>query len=109
MIKHAFLFSFVTLLTVGSAQAMPEKAQDRFAQMDTDKNGTVSWEEFSTAIPSMREQAFDSIDTDKNKAINREEWNTFSVGHGKPQGMPMQGMPSQGKPTGKPLITPPSQ
>lgn len=57
-------------------------ADGRFDAMDTDKNGTVSWEEFQTAIPQMRKPAFEAIDADKDGAMTSAEWLGFIDRHG---------------------------
>lgn len=57
-------------------------ADARFDAMDTNKNGTVSWEEFEAAMPQMRKPAFEAIDTDSNGAMTAGEWDAFLNHHG---------------------------
>ena len=84
----------------------------RFDAMDTDKNGSLSQEEFKKAFPNMTDAAFKTIDADGNGGISHEEWADFMRQHamGKAGG-PRGGMPPAGNsaaPGGLPLVTPPS-
>lgn len=78
--------------------------RERFVQMDTNKDGKVVLEEFTTAFPNMNENAFVVIDKNGDKGIDEAEWIEFSRSHGsRPQdrGAPMNNIP------GDPLIPPP--
>lgn len=100
--KLLMTFAF-TLALPFPLQAMPG-ATDRFAEMDADKDGRVTWAEFEKAMPSMKKEAFDTIDANKDSAISREEWDGFRQNHGMKGSQPAQGAaPEQGKP----LIMPP--
>lgn len=68
-------------------------ADARFAAMDTDKNGSVSREEFFAAQPNMKEGAFAALDTDGDGAISLPEWLVFASGHGKPEEHPTEQHP----------------
>ncbi len=57
-------------------------AQDRFDEIDTNKDGYISWEEFQVAMPKLTKVAFDAINTSKSGKISREEWNNFQSSHG---------------------------
>ena len=85
------------------AQALPAGAnppsESRFALLDADGNGNLTWDEFSSALPGMTRTAFDTIDSDSSGAIDLEEWNRFSSQHSKSDGhgmtkgmMPAPGM-----------------
>lgn len=94
---------------------------DKFAQMDTNNDGKVSYEEFKAYFPDMREEAFVVIDKNGDKFIERVEWDEFvknhSSGHmggkmgnmmGGPNSMPGDPMiPSPGS-SDMPLVTPPN-
>lgn len=81
--------------------------QNRFDQMDTDKDGKVVLEEFRAAYPNMNEQAFGVIDVNGNKAIERAEWFDFMEGHAKGK-IPGMGRTSRlNNIPGDPLIPPP--
>lgn len=54
---------------------------DKFTQMDTDKDGKVSREEFKALFPNMREEAFVAIDKDGDNFISVDEWNGFMKEH----------------------------
>ena len=111
------MYKWILAAALASVCAVPAFAgqQDRFAAMDTDKNGQVSWDEFHTALPNMKKPAFDQIDADKNGAINAEEWGSFRSAHGSGGmgaagmggAMPPAGMPG-GTPEAMPRIQPPS-
>ena len=104
---------------------------ERFAAMDSSKDGKISWEEFSAARPNLNENAFNMIDASKDGGIDLDEWKAFSSGHGgavkSPDmgsmmkamggkgGMPsmpgMNAIPSEDAPAkaGMPLIMPPAK
>ena len=140
--RAAALVLAISALLAAPAHAMPgnktvrsSDPAERFASMDSSKDGSVSWEEFRTARPNLNENAFKMIDADKNGGISLDEWKAFSSGHGgnarTPDmgammkamggkgGMPampgMNAIPSDdvsgtpAKPSGMPLITPPAQ
>ncbi len=52
-----------------------------YEKADTNKDGKLSKEEFLKALPNMKEQAFTVIDTDKNGSISLDEWISFTVRH----------------------------
>ncbi|MEG2172981.1 MAG: EF-hand domain-containing protein [Desulfovibrionaceae bacterium] len=91
--KHATaaLFLGITLglsaLVTGTAHA-----EDKFAQMDTNKDGKITWEEFHTFYPQMQQAAFDSIDANKDKSLSREEWEAFMTQHSMGRANTPQGM-----------------
>ena len=115
----------VLCLWAASAQANPAATDtakvDKFAMMDTDKDGKVSYEEFKAYFPNMREEAFAVIDKNGDKVIDRAEWDEFvsnhSSGHmggsmgnmmGGQNGMPGNAMmPTPGS-ADMPLVTPPN-
>ena len=140
--RAAALFLAISALAASPAFAMPGNKTvrttdpaERFATMDSSKDGKVAWEEFHAARPNLNENAFKMIDADKNGGISLDEWKAFSSGHGgnakTPDmgammkamggkgGMPampgMNAIPSDdvsgtsAKPSGMPLITPPAQ
>ncbi len=83
-------------------------AADRFAALDGNADGKVTWEEFQAGLPGMKQAAFDKIDSNGDKTISLPEWDAFRKGHGSDgvgQGMAMP--PREGKET-MPLIRPPS-
>ena len=74
----------VLCLWAASAQANPaadSSKVDKFALMDTDKDGKVTYEEFKAYYPNMREEAFAVIDKNGDKSINRIEWDEFVSNH----------------------------
>ena len=136
--RAAALFLTISALAATPAFAMPGNKTvrttdpaERFAAMDSSKDGKISWEEFSAARPNLNENAFKMIDADKDGGICINEWKNFSTGHGgsvkSPDmgsmmkamsgkgGMPsmpgMNAIPSEDAPTtaGMPLITPPAK
>lgn len=84
MRKILFLMLVFTFLISAAALATPDRAQNvagKFAQMDKNGDGSVSWEEFSAFYPQMHKAAFESIDASKDSLISLEEWQEFSSGH----------------------------
>ena len=75
----------VLCLWAASAQANPAAGDadkvDKFAMMDTNKDGKVSYEEFKAFFPNMREEAFAVIDKNGDKSIDRAEWDEFVSNH----------------------------
>lgn len=111
-------------LALPLALAANAHADDKFGQMDTNKDNKVSLEEFQAAYPKMQQAAFDGIDSNKDKSISHEEWDTFMAQHsmGRAGGMGggmggMGGMPPKADaPTGDApkadtprMITPPAK
>ena len=141
--RAAALFLTISALAAAPAFAMPGSKTvrttdpaERFAAMDSSRDGKVSWEEFQTARPNLNENAFKMIDKDSDGGISLEEWKAFSTGHGgavksPDMGSMMKAMGGKGgrpampgmnaipcedgctdhpaKPAGMPLITPPAQ
>ena len=136
--RAAALFLTISALASAPAFAMPgnktvrtSDPAERFAAMDSSKDGKISWEEFSAARPNLNENAFNMIDASKDGGIDLDEWKAFSSGHGgavkSPDmgsmmkamggkgGMPsmpgMNAIPSEDAPAkaGMPLIMPPAK
>jgi len=127
MLKISLLPLLAALVLMASpAHAMPGMGSgegggmgDKFSQMDTNKDGKVSREEFKAAFPNMREEAFVAIDKDGDGFISVDEWNGFMKEHSsgmRPNTMtngPMPSvpgnpmMPNPGSPE-LPLVTPPN-
>lgn len=96
-----------TLLCM-SALALPlalvtnAHADEKYGQMDTNKDDKVTLEEFQAAYPKMQPAAFEGIDSNKDKSISHEEWHTFMSQHGMGRaggggmGGGMGGMPPKG-------------
>lgn len=92
----------------------------RFAALDGDGNGRVTWEEFHTTNPSISRQGFDLMDLNKNGELSLEEWRAFTANHGMNISMPSSSVtvparpleppaiPDAGEPS-LPLIMPPAE
>jgi Ca2+-binding EF-hand superfamily protein len=52
-----------------------------FSDMDTDGDDTLSFTEFKQAFTSTDQQGFDRLDSDKNGSLSREEWHQFKAMH----------------------------
>jgi hypothetical protein len=52
-----------------------------FSDMDTDGNGSLSFEEFKNLFPSTEQKAFDRLDGDKDGVLSHEEWHQFKEMH----------------------------
>ena len=77
----------------------------RFAALDGDGDGRVTWEEFHKANESIARQGFDIIDADKNGHISLEEWRAFAANHGMDIAMPSTGTTLPARPV-EPPTTP---
>lgn len=112
----------VLCLWAAAAQAAPAATgetqtpkPDKFAMMDSDKDGKVTHEEFKAFFPDMREEAFTVIDKNGDKVIDRIEWDTFVQNHasghmgGMMGGNGMPGNPTMPSPDSAdmPLVMPP--
>ncbi len=87
-------------------------AAEKFAKMDTDKDGKVSEKEFFAAYPNMQKAAFAAIDTDKDGSISEKEWFGFAVDHAKGRaGMPAPKDAAPAAPASDdvPLVMPPAK
>ena len=52
-----------------------------FADMDTNGDKQLSYEEFKTIFPATNQTAFDRIDTDSDGALSHGEWKQFKEMH----------------------------
>jgi len=119
----SFAAAAVLCLWAAAAQAAPDATAqpqadkpDKFAMMDTNKDGKVTYEEFKACFPDMREEAFTVIDKNGDKVIDREEWDAFVKNHASGHmggmmggnGMPGNAtMPNPGS-ANMPLVMPPN-
>ncbi len=104
MKRFAFC-AFFLLLPISAA------ADDRFAAMDTDRDGRISPEEFFAGAPGMKRPAFDIIDADKDGFISHAEWDAFMSRHNRPEGMGRTDAAGAGAspPHSPPVLTPPAK
>lgn len=49
----------------------------QFADINTNGDKSISFDEFKSAYPSFGKKAFDQMDLDKSGGINQEEWDAF--------------------------------
>ena len=52
------------------------------SQMDTNKDGMVSFEEYSDFHTEQMKWSFNALDVDNDGSISTDEWNTFLKMHG---------------------------
>ncbi len=52
-----------------------------FSEMDADGDDGLSYTEFKAVFPSTEQKGFDTLDTDKNGSLSREEWHQFKKMH----------------------------
>jgi Ca2+-binding EF-hand superfamily protein len=52
-----------------------------FGDMDPDRDGKVTWQEFKTYFPKTDERAFAVIDLNKDGAVDHDEWHMFKAAH----------------------------
>lgn len=72
---YLIIFIAVSLLITLFKLPHTYAGNELFEQIDKNKDGTVTLEEFKE---NMKEYAFDKIDEDDNKRIKEEEWTSFS-------------------------------
>src|SRR5690554_4684619 len=53
-----------------------------FASVDTDRNGGVSWAEFSLIFTDITEEQFNTADADGNGELSPEEFDTLNISTG---------------------------
>ncbi|MEX1302793.1 MAG: EF-hand domain-containing protein [Desulfotignum sp.] len=53
----------------------------RFSDMDTDGDDSLNFTEFKQVFTSTEQQGFDRLDSDKNGSLSREEWHQFKEMH----------------------------
>jgi hypothetical protein len=53
----------------------------QLSDMDGDKNGSVSFDEFKAAFPSIQQNVFNILDKDKDRQLNETEWQAFKDMH----------------------------
>lgn len=52
-----------------------------FSEMDADGDDNLNFKEFKQVFPSTEQKGFDTLDTDKNGSLSREEWHQFKAMH----------------------------
>jgi hypothetical protein len=52
-----------------------------FGNMDPNKDGKVSWQEFKVFFPKAEEKVFSAIDLNKDGAIDHDEWHDFKAAY----------------------------
>jgi hypothetical protein len=60
----------------------PKQYNAHFGDMDSNKDGLVTWEEFKAYFPQAEPQVFSAIDINKDGYIDHDEWHTFKEAHG---------------------------
>lgn len=60
----------------------PKPYNAHFGNMDSKKDGLVSWEEFKAYFPQAEPKVFSAIDINKDGAIDHDEWHKFKEAHG---------------------------
>ncbi len=90
----------------GKASEAMGNATEKFQKMDSNKDNSVTAEEFKAAYPQMNDVVFGMIDKDSKDGITMEEWMAFQSSH--MQGMKEEEAKKTIAPNNK-LITPPKQ
>jgi hypothetical protein len=60
----------------------PESYVACFRDIDTDGDGTVTWEEFKGHFSQAEPRVFEILDVNEDKAVDHDEWHTFEEAHG---------------------------
>lgn len=91
----------------GGAAHAADAVADRFAALDADHDGGVSWEEFHAVNENISRQGFDSIDSSGDERISLEEWRVFYAGHGMGVPAPSSRSTLPARSATPPLVMPP--
>jgi len=59
----------------------PKQYNAHFENMDSNKDGLVSWEEFKAYFPKAEPRVFSTIDINKDGYIDPDEWHKFKEAH----------------------------
>jgi hypothetical protein len=59
----------------------PKQYDAYFGDMDSKKDGRISWEEFKAYFPQAEPKVFSTIDINKDGYIDHDEWHTFQEAH----------------------------
>ncbi len=82
-----FLGTSLTYADCGKAHGdsnphkMGKISATNFEDLDTDKNGSVSFEEFKAVFPRTQEAGFKMLDKDGDGQLNEAEWAAFKDAH----------------------------
>jgi len=60
----------------------PKPYNARFENLDSKKDGLISWEEFKAYFPHAEPKVFSAIDINKDGYIDPDEWHKFEEAHG---------------------------
>ncbi len=60
----------------------PKQFNAHFGDIDTQKDGRVTWGEFNAYFPQAEPKVFAAIDLNKDSAIDHDEWHAFKEAHG---------------------------
>jgi len=59
-----------------------ESYNAHFGNMDPDKDGKITWQEFKAHFPKADEKVFAAIDLNKDGGIDHDEWHDFKAAYG---------------------------
>ena len=60
----------------------PKSYDACFRDIDTNEDGTVTWEEFKAYFPQAEPRVFEVLDVNKDKVVDHDEWHQFEEAHG---------------------------
>lgn len=79
-----FVFTFLAAANAASPEKQaaynipdPSSYNAHFGNMDPNKDGMVTWQEFRAHFPKANEKVFAAIDLNKNGSIDHDEWHRF--------------------------------
>jgi len=58
-----------------------ESYNAHFGNMDPNKDGKVTWQEFKAYFPKADEKVFAAVDLNKDGAIDHDEWHDFKAAY----------------------------
>jgi hypothetical protein len=82
----ALALTFVLGLSFGCAKKQkfhqmdlpdPEYYDACFRDVDTNEDGTATWEEFKAHFPQAEPRVFEILDVNEDKVVDHDEWHRF--------------------------------
>ncbi len=88
--KQLFFYLCLTLIFLSGTHALASGSKMgksstiselQISDMDGNKNGSISFEEFKAAFPSIRPNVFSILDKNQDGQLNKAEWQSFQEMH----------------------------
>ncbi|QJT11246.1 EF-hand domain-containing protein [Oceanidesulfovibrio marinus] len=81
MLKYIVIAAIVAVSPLSVMSSLSYASTDRypadFSEMDTNKDGVLTWDEFHAYYPELSKDAYDGADTQNDGRVTPEEWKAF--------------------------------